>query len=103
MLLLRDLFGFLPLFFAHTARPKQGIREDYPVPVRLSEQKIAGKKLLRTAADAIFAKNKAQGADNPDGYLPPATMDFTNKCAAAAIQSLSESIQKALPLDSASL
>jgi hypothetical protein len=45
-------------------------------------------KLLRTAEDAIFAKDKAQGTDKPDGYPSPATQYFTNKCAAAAILSL---------------
>ena len=58
------------------------------MPFRLFGQKIAGKKLLRTAADAIFAKDKAQGTDNPGGYPSPATQYFTNKRAAAAILSL---------------
>ena len=53
-----------------------------------SNKKIAGEKLLRTATDAIFAKDKAQGPDHPDGYPTPATQYFTNKCAAAAIVSL---------------
>ena len=53
-----------------------------------SNKKIAGEKLLRTAADAIFAKDKAQGPDHPGGYPTPATQYFTNKCAAAAIVSL---------------
>ncbi|MBR5411164.1 MAG: hypothetical protein IK104_10890, partial [Clostridia bacterium] len=44
----------------------------------------------RTAADAIFVKDKAQGSDNPDGYPTPATQYFANKCAAAAYKSLSE-------------
>ena len=58
------------------------------MPVRLFEQKIAGEKLLRTAGDAIFVKDKAQGPDNPDGYPTPATQYFANKCAPAAILSL---------------
>ena len=58
------------------------------MPFRLFGQKIAGKKLLRTAADVIFAKDKAQGADHPGGYPSPATQYFTNKRAAAAILSL---------------
>jgi len=70
---IREHIGFLPLFSARTACSTQGIRQDYPVPFRLFGQKIAGKKLLRTAADVIFAKDKAQGADHPDGYPPPAT------------------------------
>jgi hypothetical protein len=45
----------------------------------LPERKIASEKLLRTAKDAIFAKDKAPEADKPDGYLPPATQYFTNK------------------------
>ncbi|MBR3095766.1 MAG: hypothetical protein IKH12_09270 [Clostridia bacterium] len=75
--------GFSPLFSVRTACPAQGIRQDYPVPGRLFKQKIAGEKLLRIASDTIFAKDKAQGADNPDGYPCPATQYFTNKSAAA--------------------
>ena len=75
--------GFSLLFSVRTACPAQGIRQDYPVPGRLFKQKIAGEKLLRIAADTIFAKDKAQGADNPDGYPCPATQYFTNKSAAA--------------------
>ncbi len=60
------------------------------MPGRLFEQKIAGEKLLRTATDEIFAKDKAQGPDNPGGYPTPATQYFTNNCAAAANKSLSE-------------
>ncbi|MBR5410848.1 MAG: hypothetical protein IK104_09255, partial [Clostridia bacterium] len=80
---LRDLHGSSPLFSARTARPAGDIRQDDPLPFRLFEQKIAGEKLLRTAADAIFVKDKAQGSDNPDGYPTPATQYFANKCAAA--------------------
>ena len=54
---------------------------------------MTGKKLLRTAADAVFAKDKAQGSDYPDGYPIPATQYFTNKCAAAANKSPSEGAQ----------
>ena len=85
---IRDHTGFLPLFSARTAQTAQGIRQDYPVPFRLFGQKISGKKLLCTAADVIFAKDKAQGADHPGGYPSPATQYFTNKRAAAAIGSL---------------
>ncbi len=60
------------------------------MPGRLFEQKIFGEELLRTAEDEIFAKDKAQGSDNPDGYPTPATQYFTNNCVAAAIKSLSE-------------
>ena len=60
------------------------------MPGRLFEQKTAGEKLLRTAADEIFAKGKVQGLDNPGGYPTPATQYFTNNCAAAAIKFLSE-------------
>ena len=87
---LRDLHGFSPLFSARTACPAEDIRQDYLLPFRLFGQKIAGEKLLCTAADAIFVKDKAQGSDNPDGYPTPATKYFTNKCAAAAYKSLSE-------------
>ncbi|MBQ4366085.1 MAG: hypothetical protein II804_07450, partial [Clostridia bacterium] len=52
---------FLPLFSARTAQTAQGIRQDYPVPFRLFGQKVSGKKLLCTAADVIFAKDKARG------------------------------------------
>ncbi|MBR5410724.1 MAG: hypothetical protein IK104_08620, partial [Clostridia bacterium] len=86
---LRDLHGSSPLFSARTACPAGDIRQDYPLPFRLFEQKIAGEKLLRTAADAIFVKDKAQGSDNPDGYPTPATQYFANKCAAAAYKSQS--------------
>ena len=54
---------------------------------------MTGEKLLRTAVDAIFAKDKAQGSNNPDGYSIPATQYFTNKCAAAANKSPSEGAQ----------
>jgi hypothetical protein len=54
---------------------------------------MTGEKLLRTAADAIFAKDKAQGSDDPDGYSIPATQYFTNKRAAVANQSPSEGAQ----------
>ena len=87
---IRDNTGFSPLFSARTACPAGDIRQDYPLPFRLFEQKIAGEKLLRTAADAIFVKDKAQGSDNPDGYPTPATRYFANKCTAAAYKSLSE-------------
>ena len=60
------------------------------MPCRLFEQKIAGEKLLRTAADEIFAKDKAKGSDNPGGYPTPSTQYFTNNCAVAASKSLSE-------------
>jgi hypothetical protein len=82
---IREHTGFLPLFSARTAQTAQGIRQDYPVPFRLFGQKISGKKLLCTAADVIFAKDKARGADHPGGYPSPATQYFTNKRAAAAI------------------
>ncbi len=65
------------------------------MPGRLFEQKIVGEKLLRTAEDEIFAKDKAQGSDNPGGYPTPATQYFTNNCAAAAMKSLSEGAQPA--------
>ena len=55
---------------------------------------MTGEKLLRTAADAIFAKDKAQGPNHPDGYSIPATQYFTNKCAAAANKSPSEGAQR---------
>ena len=60
------------------------------MPGRLFEQKIAGEKLLRTAEDEFFAKDKAQGLEYPLGYPTPATQYFTNNCAAAAMKSLSE-------------
>jgi hypothetical protein len=66
------------------------------MPGRLFEQKIAGEKLLRTAADEIFAKDKAKGSDNPGGYPTPSTQYFTNNCAVAAIKSLSERAERKL-------
>ena len=35
--------------------------------VYLPERKLTSEKLLRTAKDAIFAKDKAPEADQPDG------------------------------------
>ena len=59
-------------------------------------------KLFKAEADreyAIFAKDKAQGSDNPNGYPTPETQYFTNKCAAAAASSLSERALRAPPVD----
>jgi hypothetical protein len=54
---------------------------------------ISGFVWFFVAADAIFAKDKTQGSDHPDGYPIPAAQYFTNKCAAEANQSPSEGTQ----------
>ena len=58
---LRDLHGFSPLFPARTARPAGDIRQDYPLPFRLFEQKIAGEKTASLRSGCSFCERQGAG------------------------------------------
>ena len=68
------------------------------MPVRLFERKISGEKTASHRNGCNFCERQGAGADNPGGYPSPATQYFTNECAAAAIKSLSESVQRGCAL-----